>query len=356
MFKNAEEAKAAWVKDQELLAQHGIIMPDVQAYVFDGASTNWQFAQDALPTPSTVSNAGVPAMLTTLVDPDILRIMFAPNKAAKVLGERKKGTWLDDTVMFPVVEHTGEVSSYNDFSDNGHVGANTNWPQRQQYVYQTVKIYGDREMERAGLARINWVNELNQATAAVMNKFANLVYLFGVSGLQNYGLMNDPNLPAAMTPSTKANGGTRWMTAGGLPNATANEVYADITAMFAKLVEQSNGLIDEDTKLVFIIPPQSAVALKTTNSFGINVKDLLAQNFPGLRIETVPQFATAAGNMAMMIAETVEGQDTGYCSFSEKLREFPVVRGVSHYEQKVMGGAWGAVIRQPFAFSSMLGI
>src|SRR4029077_11942485 len=96
------------------------------------------------------------------------------------------------------------------------------------YLFQTIKQYGERELERAGLARINWVSELDKAAATVLNKFSNLTYFFGVTGLQTYGLINDPNLPATLTPATKAGGGLAWFTASGAPNATANEVYNDI--------------------------------------------------------------------------------------------------------------------------------
>lgn len=80
---------------------------------------------------------------------------------------------IDSRVMFPVVEHIGEVTSYGDFAESGHTGANTNWPQRQSYLFQTVKEYGERELELAGLARINWVAEIDEAAATVLNKFSN---------------------------------------------------------------------------------------------------------------------------------------------------------------------------------------
>ena len=38
----------------------------------------------------------------------------------------------------------------------------------------------------------------------MLNKFSNLTYFFGVQGLQNYGLLNDPHLNASLTPATKA--------------------------------------------------------------------------------------------------------------------------------------------------------
>jgi len=200
---NLQEAIAAWRSDAAQMAARGVVLPGVAAYIPDGWAYDSELAMDALPALVTDPNSGVPALLTTLIDPEVFKILFAPNKGAMILGEQKKGTWLDETAMFPVVEHTGEVSSYGDFAENGRAGANTNWPQRQAYLFQTMKEYGERELERAGLARINWVSEIDRAAATVLNKFSNLTYFFGVAGLQNYGLLNDPNLSAALTPATR---------------------------------------------------------------------------------------------------------------------------------------------------------
>jgi hypothetical protein len=143
--------------------------------------------------------------------PASYRFLFSPNNAASILGGRKTGGWTTETSFFPTVEHTGEVSSYGDFNENGSSGANTNFPQRQAYRYQTIVEYGELELERAGLAKLNWTSEQNGAAALSMNKYQNLTYFFGVRGMQNYGLLNDPNLTAALIPAPKGYGGNAWI-------------------------------------------------------------------------------------------------------------------------------------------------
>lgn len=358
------EAHLAYQEDAPFLAEVGINLDGVQSYLPDEFRRNYPLAMDAAGTLTTTANSAIPAILTTLIDPDVTEILFAPNNAAKILGERRKGNWLDDTAMFPVVEHTGEVSSYGDFNENGHVGANTNWPQRQAFLFQTVKEYGERELERAGLARLNWIGEQDKAAATVMNKFANLTYFFGVLGLQNYGLVNDPSLPASIAPGTKAVGTPKWIN-NGVVTATANEIFTDIQSLFSQLVTQSAGLIDAESSIVLAMSPNVAIALTQTNSFNVNVHDLLKKNFPNIRFETAVQYGAktaqnpqgiAGGNLVQMIAPTVEGQDTGYVSFNEKMRSHPIIKAMSSFKQKVSGGTWGAINRQPFAFASMLGV
>lgn len=362
---NLQQALAAWESDRVHFEQRGVLLPHVRHYIPEGWKHNFGLVMDAIPALTTDPNSAVPAMLTTMIDPEIFRILFAPNNATMMVGEQKKGTWLDETAMFPVTEVTGEVSSYGDWNNNGRTGVNTNWPQRQAYLFQTIKEYGERELERAGLARINWVSEIDNSAAFTMNKFSNYTYFFGVAGLQNYGLLNDPNLGAALTPATKAVGGTRWVSTGGVVVATANEIYTDIESVFVKLVQQTAGLVNRQSSLVMGLSPQSEAALTATNSFNVNVSDLLKKNFPNLRVVSAVQYGAlsaanpqgvAAGEFLQMIAESIEGQKAAFSAFNEKMRAHPIIRQLSSFMQKVSGGTWGTVIRMPVAFASMVGL
>jgi hypothetical protein len=341
---------------------------------FDGAmdylppefKTNLNLAMDAQPALVTTPNAGIPAFLTTLIDPKIFKILLAPNKAAQILGEVQKGSWLDETAMFPVVERTGEVSTYGDRNNNGRAGINIGFPQRQSYLYQVILDWGQRELERAGLARIGYASSIRESGVSALNKFGNFAYFFGIAGLQNYGLTNDPNLPAYLTPGPKVNGGTAWIVNGAI-NATPNEIYLDFQTMYLALVLANQGLVDESSKMVLAGPPQTLGALTATNSFNVNVKTLLKENFPNLRIESAPQYGSnsntalsgqgiAGGNVIQLIVEDLEGQEAGYCAFNEKLRSFPVKVELSSFKQKLMQGTWGAVLRMPILFQQMQGV
>jgi len=89
-------------------------------------------AMDAQPSLITLPNAGIPAFLTTNIDPKVIDVLFAPMKAAEIVGDEvKKGDWTSSTEMFIFVENTGETASYGDFSNNGRSDANINFPQRR---------------------------------------------------------------------------------------------------------------------------------------------------------------------------------------------------------------------------------
>lgn len=362
------EAKALFKQHAARLAMDGIhLLPSVQAYLSEDVLADSDLAMDATyqAQPVTANSSSIPMILTTYIDPQIVEILFAPVQAARIVKERKWGDWTMDTAMIPVVEYTGEVTSYGDFDEVGSSGVNTNFPQRQSYHFQTMKRWGERELERAGLAKINWVSSVDKAAAQTMKRFENWAYFFGISGLQNYGLLNDPNLLASLTPTVKANGnGNVWMF-NSAPNATANEVYNDVLTMYTQLVTQTLGVVDEDTKLTLALSPLSKPALKITNSFNVNVETLLKENFKNLKIETAPQYGQVStanpegitgGNFAQLFADELEGVETAFVSFTEKMRQHPIIRGASSWKAKITGGVWGAIIRRPVGIVSMLGI
>jgi len=361
---NFQESMDLYAQDSARFEQLGAIHPTVKLYATDEIKHNFM-AYDAQPVLQTAPNAGIPSWLTTYIDPTVFEILFAPTEAAEIVGEEKKGDFTTETAMFPTVEHTVEVSSYGDFNENGRASANTNWPQRQAYRFQVMMEYGDLEVERAGLGRVNWIGQLDAAAADGLNRFYNLSGFYGIAGLENYGLFNDPNLGAPISPAPKANGGTSWFTADGHPNATANEVYNDIVAVYTNLVAQNAGNVNKKTQMVLGLSPGSEVALTFTNSFNVNVEDLLKKNFPGLRIQTAVQYGAlnstnpqgvAAGNFMQLIAEKIKTQKTATMGFTEKLRAFPIIRATSSYKQKKGAGTFGTIIRMPVGFSSMVGI
>lgn len=307
-------------------------------------------AMDALPALITTSNSGIPAFLTNYVDPKLIEVLVTKNKGATILGENKKGDWITPTAFFPVAESAGEVSSYGDYNSNGQITANVNWPQRQSYHYQANTQWGEKQLAMMGAGKIDWASRLNIASAVIMDKFQNKTYFYGVAGLQNYGLLNDPALVTPIAPITKAAGGFTW------PLATANEVYEDIKRLYTQLVLQSNGTIEMTDKLKLCMSPTRSTELNKVTAFNVSVLDMLKKNYPNMTVEVAVEYTTLSGELMQLIAESVEGQDVGYCAFTEKMRAHAIVVETSAFKQKKSGGTWGAIILQPFAIAQELGI
>jgi hypothetical protein len=331
------------------LATQGIHLPPGTMYADSPEAV--RFAMDAQSPTVFSQNAGVPWQLTNIIDTEVIRALVTPMKAGVILGgETGKGDWTTLSTQFPATESAGFTSSYGDFSNDGNVGANFNWIPRQSYAFQTVTQWGERELALYGTAAIDYSTELNLATALVHNKFMNKSYFYGIGGLQNFGLLNDPSLSAAITPTTKAATGTAWTSA--LPQ----EINADIQLLYSQLQTQLGGNLSLDSEMVLAMSPASEVFLLNTNSFAVSVRDLLRKNFPNMRIETAPEYGTVGGNLVQLIVQNIDGIRTGMAAFTEKLRAHMLVPDLSSWRQKKSGGTWGVVIKRPLAIAQMLGV
>ena len=133
-------------------------------------------AMDAQTVAITSPSAGVASVFTTWVQPKPIEVLLTPTPLAQALGEVKKGDWTSQTVMFALVESTGDVSSYGDFNENGLADANVNYPERQPYHYQSIIRVGDREAAIAGAANLNWTERKQIASVTALNRFQNLSY------------------------------------------------------------------------------------------------------------------------------------------------------------------------------------
>lgn len=304
------------------------------------------FACDAQPELVTLSNAGIPAWLTNFFDPKIINVLVSPMRATEIVGaEEKKGDWTTTYATFITAEMTGETSAYGDFNTNGQSNVNLNFPERQSFLYQVFSNWGELQIARAGNARVDWANKVTEASILTLNKYQNLTYFFGVAGLLNYGLMNDPALYAPIAATSS------WNAA-----ATAPEtVYEDVRRMYVAMQNQSNGVIDQDIPMTLAMSPTLSVALNKTNQYNVNVLDQLKKNFPNLTLKTAVEYTTATGQLVQLIATSVEGQQTATTAYTEKMRAHAVVVGHSSWSQKKSQGTFGTVIFQPYAIAQLIG-
>lgn len=321
----------------ERLGKIGFIKP--------GLAHDSRLALDAQPELVTQNNAGIPAYLSNFLDPKLIEVLVSPMKAAQIIGEVKKGDWTTTVATFATIESTGEVSAYGDFNSNGSVEVNANFPQRQAFHYQTFTQWGERQLANAALAKIDWASRCNIASVLVLNKFQNSSYFFGITGLQNYGLLNDPALYAPIAPTAAWN----------LTATTSAVVYEDIRRLFLQLQNQADGVIDQEVRMVLAMSPTLSVALNKTNEFNVNVWDQVKKNFPNMRLETAVEYETTSGQLVQMIVEEIEGQETAFAAFTEKLRAHAIVVGSSSWSQKKSQGTYGTVIARPFAIAQLLG-
>ncbi|MEG2172368.1 MAG: DUF2184 domain-containing protein [Desulfovibrionaceae bacterium] len=329
-------------------AVFGFIFPSHRGWITP--STMAHIAQDAALV--TMPNAAVPAELAAYIDPRVIDILTAPLKAREVFTEVKKGDWTTPYAKFRVDEITGSTEAYSDYGQSSMSGTNSNWLTRENYLFQTMIKYGDLETEVSAVAKINLASKKQQAAARVIDIDSNRFYLRGVAGKKIFGLLNDPSLAAPMAPLPTGTGNSPLWN-----NKTTKQRYEDILALFQSLVTASQGYVDKDTKLKLVMSPQLAVDLASATDFNISVQDMLDKYFKNLTIITVPEMHNATtGETMMIIADEVQGMQTGELGFSEKVRAHRVIPDVSSMRQKWSSGTYGALIYLPFAIQQMRGM
>jgi hypothetical protein len=301
----------------------------------------------------TAPNNAVPAALTAYIDPNVIKILTSPCNAEKVFDPNKNGTRGCQVAAFPVVEETGGVAPYGDYGTEGASDYNLNWPKRQEYGFQTITRWGDLESIVMGMAAINAANQKQESSANTIKRAHNRFWFYGVQGLENYGILNDPSLPAPISPAT-VGGAVTWT------DKDADAIYADFVDLYLQLAGQLAGLQsdgpDMTSPLKCCLSNVAAPNLKKKNSFGVSVQQMLAEAFPNMTFITAPEYATEAGELVQLICPTVGGQPTGKLGYTELIHAHGVVRELSSYMEKKSAGTFGAIIFQPFAIAQMLGV
>ena len=327
-----------------LAKEHGITFDE-------GLGEQHFFPEMAMDAPQdilvTSPNTGVPWYLTNWMDPRTVQVLVTPMMAAVIAGEVGKGTWVSRTATWKVSEATGETAAYGDYSMSGSTDVNYDFPYRQNVLFQAFLQYGDREVATAAEAKIDLPGDKQASNALALSKALNFIYNYGVAGLQNYGLLNDPTLPPPITPTFS------WLTSA---SATALTVYQDFVRLWVQLQLQAPGLVRRDSPLVVAMSPENSGALAQVTQYNTNsVEMLLKQNFKNLRIETAPEYNTGSGQLVQMIAENIENQPTLETAFSTKMHAHTPVRNVSSYMAKRTSGGYGTYWYRPFLCASMLG-
>lgn len=303
------------------------------------AKSNLAMDADLITSP----NGGILAALTQYIDPEVVRVLFSPMPLTEIFPEVQKGDWTTTNMTFPIVENTGKPVTYGDWNDNGTTSNNVNFEHRQPYLFQEHIRVGEREQAVYGEAKINLASELQIGCALSMNKLAHEIYAYGVEGLQNYGILNDPNLITPIQSTVKWVGQTDPLV-----------IFQDIQRLFTQLVDQTQGLVKEDDEIKLLTSPKMKTALTATNTYGLNVYKVMKDNFPNIDIVGVPEYATTAGDVVQMILPKYMGSDTVQLPFNAKMRVHAIVQHGSGYTQKRSQGVYGALIRRPVFIAQML--
>lgn len=332
----------------------------VMAYDNVGGHIRTNFSKTKLAMDSamtTTANVAYPASFFQYIDPQIVEILFGVTNANKIAPEVKQGTWEQEFYNFPVEEIVGDVTAYSDRTENVSTTVNYEYPVRELARFQTVIEYGDLEADKANTAKIALASRKQIAGANIIARKQNQFYLYGVSGKQNYGMLNEPNLNASISPIQDANNNTTWSaktTAD--PTNAGNIVYNDILKLWGELSAKNGGNVSQNERIVLAISNDMVGYLSMPNQFGLTAEKMLKDNFPLLEIVQLPELSTNAGEYLYMVVPSLYGIDTMNVAYADKFRAGRIIPEVSSYKQKVVGTSWGCILKRPSLVARMLGI
>ena len=305
----------------------------------------------------TTPNTTVPAQFLQYISPDVIPILTAKRAATAILDEKKVGDWTTALYQFRTEEYTGSTGPYSDYGDGPSSGVNNEWNNREQYVFQTTITYGDLEVDMSAQAKIDLIAGKQRGAAEIIRTDSNKFYLLGVAGKKIYGLLNEPNLPPAITPNV-VNGAITWPEKLSIENDLGTRaIYNDFLKLFGQLQTQAGGLIDQNTEMKLLISPGRSVQLAMATNFNVSAGEMIRTNFQNLSVETVPQLSSETGGDAMILmVKNYMGKDTAELAFGEKMRQGRLVADTSNFRQKFSASTYGAVLKMPFAYAIMSGI
>ena len=250
------------------------------------------------------NSIGYPISAFSYLSPEIVPILLSARNATKLGREVKTGVWTDDYMQFPVEEYAGDVTPYNDYQNGVTTDVNYEFPVREQLRFQTTLTFGDLEAEKASSAKIGLINAKQRASAEIIAQESNRFYLYGVQGKKIYGLLNDPNLNATISPINIAASGagiTTWADKmSSQPSTFANIAYNDINALWTELCSKNGGNIDANTPMILALSNKMLPYLNAPNSFGLTASKMIKDNFPNIEIIALPELSTSAGERVLL--------------------------------------------------------
>lgn len=266
----------------------------------------------ALPTPFSTTNAGIPIQYLQTIIPGWVGTIYPARKIDEVLGVTNIGRWEDEIVAQGTVDYAGIGKPYMDHPNtplaNVNVGFNEATVQRFELGLEILRL----EDARTSAIGMNLADHKRRAVTIGLDTIRNMIgfrgYNDGASG--TYGMLNAPDQPAYITVPNGAAGTSQFAT------KTTLEIIHDYQMTVRQLRLQTGDNIDfRNAQLTFAIASDSVDFLSTPTELGYSFTEWLSQNYPNVRIVSVPELTGANGgqNVAYLFidADPLDSSDDG---------------------------------------------
>ena len=267
---------------------------------------------DEAPALQTVPSVGTPVQFLQWWSPKVIKTVYAKRAADEILGVTNAGSWEDAEVVVPEVETTGQAALYGDYVNGENSNFNVNFNKRAVVRFLSTVSVGTLEEMQISRMRMSAKERKMVATANALEIQRNQVAVNGflVGNQANYGILNDPRLPAYGTLPANDKGKTDWA------SKTYGEIVNDIRTMLKELEVKMAGLFSSrDDAFTMVLPmaaSQAMTAVPQYNSYGFDgsVEAWFKKAYPRARIIYAPQFDKALGgqNVVLIFVDEVDGE------------------------------------------------
>lgn len=306
------------------------------------------------------SNGTIP-YFTTIWTNKLIKQLLQVTASRKLTHEFQQGQWATTNIKLPTLAYLGQSAPYADFGGAGNTSVNTNWVDRETVRLQRTITYGDLVGAQMSMGKIDYLAALREALANLIALDQDEINFFGYSGINVFGMLNDPNLNATIpAPASAANPSSgQWI------YKTFTEIIFDINTMVNAIVARAGGNADSyNDKFYLALPPAVVTYLNDPNSFGVNsVKAYIQNTYPNMEIVQA-QFLQGSGspigasnpNYALMIWERLGGQECVLNAFSSLWNSHGVVREISYFNEKISYTVSGSIVTMPAGVQIMSGV
>lgn len=306
---------------------------------------------DEAPNPQTVPSVGTPVQFAQFWLEKPIRILTRARTLDKVVGRTVVGTWEIEQIVATILSRMGQPSLYGDFTKAPLANWNVNFETRDNVRFEMGVQVGKLEEARASQMRLNSYAMKREAMAEAFSILENNVGWFGFrntslnfpgTSKKVYGLLNDPNLEAALPIGVAS-----W------EGATMDAMCTDIQAMVTKAVKDLNGHYDPETDTATLALPIAAYTqLGKINTYGISVRDWMTKTYPKVRIVSCPELtgAISAADAALFVVDKVADDTAVQQLLTSAMRLVGVQPQAKGFYEVYSCSTAGSLVRYPLAY------
>ena len=261
--------------------------------------------------PVTTPSNGTPVQFLQEFLPGVVNVMTVVRKADQVAPVVTAGEWHLEEVVLKTMEHTASPQLYSDHGGVPLVSFNETYERRQVVRFELGVQHAQLADARAAATGTSPQNEKRVALAEGFEILRNDIAFngFNVGTGKTYGILNDPNLPAYVSVATGAGADTTWA------SKDAVEIINDLSTALAALEVQAGGNIDPTMNAIILEIPLAfnSYLTRSDSSFtnGKTPMEWLKENYPTVKVVTVPQFTGANAGESVFYLKAVSVDNSG---------------------------------------------